>query len=136
MAKPGENAPKPDQIKALMEADWDGPIRMLNLLKFKDQAEYRGGDFEPCTGREAYTRYGAVAGPFVAGVGGKPLFMADAKFVVIGDEAEDWDEVLIVEYPTKQAFFDMLGNEDYMATTVHRVAALERSALIAMKSGA
>ncbi len=134
MAKSGENAPKPEQIQAFMAAEWDGPVRMLNLLKFKDQAEYPDGDQEPCTGRQAYERYGAVAGPFVAGVGGKRLFVADTEMVVIGDEAEDWDEVLIVEYPNKQAFFDMLGNPDYQATTVHRTAALDRSALIAMKA--
>ena len=55
------------------------------------------------------------------------------KHIVIGDEAEDWDEVLVVEYPSRDAFFDMVTNPDYMATTHHRTAALERSALIASK---
>lgn len=134
MAKLGENAPTSEQLQALGQADWDGPLSMLNLLKFRSQAEYAEGEHEPCTGIEAYRRYGAVAGPFVAAVGGKRLFMGDAKFVVIGDEAENWDEVLIVQYPTKQAFFDMITNAAYQATTVHRSAALERSALIAMKA--
>jgi len=134
MAKPGENAPTSEQFQVLSQADWDGPLSMLNLLKFRNQAEYAEGEHEPSTGIEAYRRYGAVAGPFVAAVGGKPLFIGDAKFVIIGDEAEDWDEVLIVQYPTKQAFFDMINNAAYQATTVHRSAALERSALIAMKA--
>lgn len=134
MAKPGENAPTSEQLQALGQAEWDGPLSMLNLLKFKDQADYPEGEHEPCSGLEAYRRYAAVAGPFVEAVGGKPLFMGDAKFIIIGDEAEDWDEVLIVQYPTKQAFFDMITNAAYQATTVHRSAALERSALIAMKA--
>lgn len=134
MAKSGETAPTAEQLQALGQAEWDGPLTMLNLLKFRDQADYPEGEYKACSGREAYERYAAVAGSFVQGVGGKPIFMGDAKFIVIGDDAEDWDEVLIVQYPSKQAFFDMITNAAYQATTVHRTAALERSALIAMKA--
>ena len=133
MSKPGQNAPSPEQLAAFRDADWDGPLWMINLLKFKDQADY-GDAGEPArTGREAYEHYGSLAGPFVQAVGGKPVSMLYPQHIVIGDEAEDWDEVLIVEYPSREAFFEMIGNRDYQATTIHRTAALERSALIASK---
>ncbi|MFN3232091.1 MAG: DUF1330 domain-containing protein [Alphaproteobacteria bacterium] len=133
MSKPGQNAPAPDQMKAFAEADWDGPLWMINMLKFKGQADYGNADEPARTGKEAYTHYGSLAGPFVEAVGGKPVTMLFPKHILIGDKAEDWDELLVVEYPSREAFLSMINDPAYQATAHHRTAALERSALIASK---
>lgn len=44
---------------------------------------------------------------------------------------ERWHKVLLVRYPSKQAFLEMIQNPDYQAITIHRKAALEDSRLIA-----
>ena len=60
------------------EADGDTPIVMINLLRYRERAAYPS-DFEaePCSGREAYRRYGAVAAQTIAKVGGSVLWAGD-----------------------------------------------------------
>lgn len=108
--------PTPEQIQAFMSAPIEGPILMVNLLRFKQDG-----------GRDEYLRYAQLVGPHLARVGGRVVFHASAKATVIGDDA--WDEVLIVEYPSRQAFLDMVGNEDYQAAAKHRTRALVDSRL-------
>ena len=60
-----ENAviPTPEQIKELSEDGHDRPIYMVNLLKFKEHAEYADGRETTLTGREAYRLYIETANP-------------------------------------------------------------------------
>lgn len=108
----------------------DTPIVMTNLLKFRTRALYPDGASD-CSGREAYERYSRVAISKVAEVGGRPFWRGEVKGLVIAPEGEDWDEVLLVRYPSIQAFMTMLAMPDYRKSTVHRTAALEDSRLIA-----
>ena len=108
----------------------DTPIVMVNLLKFREQASYKH-DEAPCSGKEAYGRYSEVAIKMVAKVGGKPIYMGKVKGLPIAPPEEQWDEVLLVQYPSAQAFATMLADLDYRAITKHRTAALEDARLIA-----
>lgn len=51
--------PSPEQGKAFFSAEDDGPMCMVNLLKFKDKADYPDGAEPELSGRDAYLRYGA-----------------------------------------------------------------------------
>ncbi|HSW12772.1 MAG TPA: DUF1330 domain-containing protein, partial [Solimonas sp.] len=84
--------------------------------------------------REAYGRYAVLAEKRVRAVGGEPVFMAEAIGRFIGPEDESWDEVLLVRYPSMQAFLQMVSNPEYRAETVHRTAALEDSRLVVMRT--
>ena len=132
MAKPGENQPNPDELKALVSADWDGPVVMLNLLKFSEKAHYEDGD-RGMTGRDAFNRYGELAAPHISAAGAHIVYRGNVKNIVIGDEAEGWDTVIVVQYPSRQAFFDMITSAEYQELSKNRTAALDRSALIATK---
>jgi len=113
----------------------DTPVTMLNLLRFREQAAYpEGSGHAPCSGREAYGRYSLLAEKRVRAVGGEPVFLAEAIGRFIGPEDERWDEVLLVRYPSMQAFLQMVANPDYRAETVHRSAALEDSRLVVMRT--
>ncbi|PPE73807.1 DUF1330 domain-containing protein [Solimonas fluminis] len=113
----------------------DTPVTMLNLLRFREQAAYpQGSGHAPCSGREAYGRYSLLAEKRVRAVGGQPVFLAEAIGRFIGPEDERWDEVLLVRYPSMQAFLQMVANPDYRAETVHRSAALEDSRLVVMRT--
>jgi uncharacterized protein (DUF1330 family) len=116
----------------------DTPVTMLNLLRFRKQAAYPPGSAHAaCSGREAYDqRYGPVALKHLKEMGAQPVFMARALARVIGPEGEDWDEVLLVRYPTLQAFLTMISKPDYQAAAVHRTAALEDSRLTATRTPA
>ena len=129
--------PTADQVRALRDAPTDGPVVMVNMLKFNDRADYPG-DYEgpdaDVTGKDAYGRYQHA---FTVAVGdtsqAEVLYDGPVDQVFIGEEggaAEDWDKMLIVRYPSKEHFLAMMANEDYRAALVHRYAALERTVLL------
>jgi uncharacterized protein (DUF1330 family) len=130
--------PLPEQMEAFMkETGDDAPIAMINLLKYRDNAKYPDGmDVEPCTGREAYQRYGDLAGEKVAASGGRLIWMGSVAAVVIGPSDETWDDALLVEYPSRKAFFEMASDPEYQRLAVHRSAALADSRLIAVNTQA
>jgi len=109
----------------------DQPILMLNLLRYHAQATYPADSpHTPCSGREAYARYSRTALAKVRGVGGNVQLLAQARAALIAPADEQWDEVLLVHYPSRQAFLGMLADAEYQAATVHRTAALADSRLI------
>lgn len=128
--------PTPEQIAAVVAAHPDGPVQMVNLLKFRDRAAYPAdyaGDPDPdCSGADAYQRYGAVAMDHVTRRGGRLVLLNAVDGVVLGSAPQgEWDQIAIVEYPSVAAFLDMGGDPDYLAATVHRAAGLERTMLYA-----
>ena len=108
--------PNPEGFAAFAERAGDGPVVMLNLLAFK-----------PDGGRERYEEYGAAVAPLLEKAGGRIVSLGDAGMPVLGDER--WDLVILVEYPTRQAFLDMVGSEEYLAIAHLRSEALERGEL-------
>jgi uncharacterized protein (DUF1330 family) len=125
--------PSPEHLQRFVQqAGDDGPIVMINLLRYREHAEYPpDSTASPCSGREAYQRYGAVATQKVAEVGGRILWMGKVQAIVIGPDGEEWDDAVLVRYPSRKAFLEMVGQPDYQAAGVHRTAALDDSRLIA-----
>lgn len=125
--------PDEEQVRAVATGP-DGPVQMLNLLKFRERADYPadydGDEDVDVSGEEAYGRYGAIALQHVAQRGGRLVLLSRADESVIG-ALGDWDQVAIVEYPNRAAFLDMGQDPDYLAGTVHRTAGLERTAILA-----
>jgi len=103
---------------------------MVNLLKFRDKAQYADGRSEDITGREAYMRYIAAMGPIVAAAGGRFLFSGDVKDLVIGEAEELWDAVGIAEYPSRAEFHRIATSPEVQAIGVHREAGLAGQLLI------
>lgn len=108
----------------------DVPICMLNLLSFRARALYADHGID-CTGKDAYSRYLAMAVQKVVEVGGALVYSGQALGSIIGPKDERWDEVLLVRYPSIAAFSAMLRMPDYQAAAVHRTAAVEDARLIA-----
>ena len=82
----------------MIERGPDGPIVMVNLLKYRSKAAYepdRPEAKENLTGREAYQRYGAVAVQVLAEIGAGILWMGPQKLVFIGGADQDWDDAAI-----------------------------------------
>ena len=114
-----------------------GPVVMLNMLRFREKAEYPAGSAHaPCSGREAYLRYTKEAARHFDPLGGKLVWLGQVERVLIGPEDERWDEVFLAQYPSRRLFLQMVTNPDYLAITIHRDAALADSRLIAMRSAA
>jgi uncharacterized protein (DUF1330 family) len=125
--------PSPEKLQKLIaEAPDESPIVMINLLRYRDRAEYpQGSDETPCSGEEAYQRYAALVLPMLDEVGAKVLWRGSVKHMVIGPAGEEWDEALLVQQPSRRAFLAMVSRPDYLRAAVHRSAALADSRLIA-----
>ena len=125
--------PSPEQLQALVAAAADEtPIVMINLLRYRDRASYPAGtDAAACSGREAYQRYGTLVTPMVIEAGGRILWFGNVAQIVIGPDAERWDDAVLVQYPSRTAFITMVSRPDYLQASVHRTAALADSRLIA-----
>ncbi len=121
--------PTADQLRRLAESTDPAPIVMLNLLRFKARADgIDAGD--GITGRKAYERYGLAVVPHLERVGGRVLHMAAPGAGVIGPPGEDWDMLLLVRYPSRQAFLAMIADPGYQGIHGHRSAALADSRLV------
>jgi uncharacterized protein (DUF1330 family) len=94
----------------------EGPVTMLNLLRFKPEG-----------GRERYLEYGVAVTPLLEKAGGRVVFQGEASPVVLGEES--WDLVLLVEYPTRGAFLEMIQSPEYQAIAHLRTEALSRGEL-------
>jgi uncharacterized protein (DUF1330 family) len=124
-----ENAviPNKEQMKGFFEDDHGKPISMVNLLKFKDKAEFPE-DHElhgtEMSGAEAYGIYGEAVTKLLEGLGGQMLFVGNVERLALGTVEDLWDQVAIAKYPSRQAMVDMMMSEEYNAIHAHRDAGL------------
>ena len=96
-------------IKGLKELDHQGPVVMVNLMRF--HARSLDGDG---SGWDAYLRYSALTVPMIKARGGTLLWTGDAKAVALGHaEGNTWDYLALVYYPRVADFIDMMTSADY-----------------------
>lgn len=126
--------PRPEQIAAFRRDADDRPVVMLNLLRFRDTADYSDSPAlapaEPVSGATAYRHYEEHVAPILASYGGELVFAGHAGALVIGPPEEDWDVVLLVRYPDADTFLRFTSDENYVAGVGHRTAALADSRLV------
>ena len=122
-----------DAFKALPR---DRPIQMLNLIRLRERAEYPQGHPDhgkPISGLEAYQAYGRTIGPHFAKLAARQVWAGKPQVMVTGPQSEAWDLCFIAEYPSTQAFIDMVRDPDYRAHVVpHRTAAVADSRLLCL----
>lgn len=125
--------PSRENWQAFKDLPRDRPIHMLNLIKFRDLAEYPEGHpnhGKGLTGREAYDIYLEGFQRVVANDGAAMVWEAPMECVVTGPAGE-WDEAFVMGYPNSGIFMAMVKNEEYIRDVVpHRSAAVADSRLI------
>jgi uncharacterized protein (DUF1330 family) len=108
------------QLDALTADGQEGPVVMLNLVK------YRQPD-----GRDAYLRYSKAFIPLLKRLGGTILWAGDVTGVAIGDDAgDDWDYAVLVQYPRRQDFVDTMTSPEYAAINPDRMAGLAKHVIL------
>ena len=126
--------PSPDNIQALINRAVEGPIVMLNLLRFRDIADY--SDFPelepllPISGRAAYEAYIRHTRPFLEATGGSVVMVGEGGNFFVGPNEERWDLALLVRQNSLADFFSFANNSDYLAGIGHRTAAVEDTRLL------
>jgi uncharacterized protein (DUF1330 family) len=118
--------PAPEQIAALQQpTPGDGPIVMVNLLKYRAQARYADGSEPELSGRDAYLRYAVEVEKLVEKVGGRVIYVGDVTSLFLGAVESLWDEVALAEYPSRAALLQMAMSPEAQAIAHHREAGLE-----------
>ena len=116
--------PNKEQIKGFMEPVSEGPICMVNLLKFKEEAEYEDGRDTDLTGREAYALYEEGVKKLLKEIGGGVGFEGDVERLALGEVEELWDVVALAVWPSRGVMFEVMQSPDMQAISVHRSAGL------------
>lgn len=109
--------PTGEDLKRFLEEDPGGPVVMLNLLRFKPD------------GRRSYESYGRAVQPFMAQVGAELVYLGNCSTALVAPDGHEWDAILLVRYPSRQAFGEMVANPDYQRTTHLRTEALSEAVL-------
>jgi len=120
--------PTEEQLKEL-SAGPEGPVVMVNLLRYKRDAEGNK------VGLEEWAKYTEGVTPMLLALGGKPIWGGRLDSVFIGSTNSEWDTVLLVEYPSREAFLGMISSPEYLEIHQHRLNALESAGLIATTPG-
>ena len=118
--------PTATQLAALAASDRTGPVVMLNLVRYREHSTDGDG-----SGLDAYLRYSRGFVPLLKRCGGTILWAGDVTGVAIGDDgADDWDYAVLVQYPDRQAFVDVMTSADCAAINPHRLAGLDKHVIL------
>lgn len=119
-----------------MQRGIEGSIVMLNLLRFRDVADYTANPElapeVPISGAEAFDRYIEHTYPYLRESGGEIVFLGHGGEFLIGPENEKWDLVMLIRQSSVQSFLAFSSHQDYLAGIGHRTAAIEDSRLLPM----
>ena len=128
--------PNKDQMDEFLEGDIESPISMVNLLKFKEKAEYEDGRDTNLSGKEAYMIYGIEVQEHLKKVGGEMVFGGEISRLMLGEVEDLWDNVAVARYPSRTAILEMMMHPDYQESEKHRSAGLLGQLNIETKEGA
>ena len=110
--------PRGEDLKRFLAEDDGGPVVMLNLLRFR-----------PDGGRERYAEYVEHFRRTASVHGAEVVYAGDGSTALVAEPGQSWDAVLLVRYPTRQSFSDMVRDPEYQTGTHLRSEALEEAVL-------
>jgi uncharacterized protein (DUF1330 family) len=110
--------PRGADLKRYLAEDPGGPVVMLNLLRYKADG-----------GRERYLEYVEHFRRTAAPHGAEVLYVGDGSTALVAEPGQSWDAVLLVRYPSRQSFSDMVRDPEYSKGTHLRTEALEEAVL-------
>jgi uncharacterized protein (DUF1330 family) len=104
--------------------DEDGPVWMVNLMKYREVAQYEDGRESTLSGKEADDEYAPLES--LAAVGARPVFFGDVDQQLLGD-APVWDRIGVVRYPTRRSFIEMQSRPEFQTSHAHKDAGMEQT---------
>lgn len=119
-----------EQVRRMWETppEEDGPFWMVNLIKYREFADYADGRETDLTGREADAIYAPIE--FLDAIGAEVVFVAEVEDNLISLDGQEWEQIGIVRYPSRAKFFEMTLNEEFQARAIHKDAGVERTQVI------
>jgi hypothetical protein len=121
----------------LFKRDIQGEIVMLNLLRFRQIADYSANpelaQTEKISGVEAFQRYIDHTLPLLRKTGGDITFLGKGGHFLIGPQDEHWDFVMLIRQNSLADFMSFSSNQEYLKGLGHRTAAIEDSRLLPLE---
>lgn len=105
----------------------DGPVHMINLMKYHERAQYADGSDGGVSGKEADDRYAPVA--VLREIGARVVLHADVDSQL--DGTPTWDRIGIVEYPSRAEFLAMQQRPDFAKKHEHKAAGMKETIVMA-----
>ena len=105
----------------------DGPVWMVNLMKYREVADYTDGRESTISGRDADDLYAPTES--LAAIGAEVAFFGDVDQQLLGD-APIWDRVGVVKYPTRRSFIEMQSRPDFQRKHAHKEAGMAETIVI------
>jgi len=109
--------PTGKDLKRFLAEGADEPVVMLNLLRFT------------ADGEQGYADYLRHFRPHAERVGARVLYYGLGSAPVVAEPGEDWDAVLLVSYPSRRAFSEMVRDPGYQRGTHLRTDSLVAAVL-------
>lgn len=126
--------PSQDAGRRFMQSGIPGRVIMLNLLRFRDVADYTSypelAPTAPISGAEAFDRYIRHTLPFLRESGGDVMFLGAGGPFLIGPENERWDLAMLVRQSSLASFLAFASHDAYLVGLGQRTAAVEDSRLL------
>jgi len=116
--------PSSADLERFREQDDGRPLVMAQLLRFSEG------------GRERYLAYSAAMQPILIKLGAQVLYAGECTLPLLAADGQAWDALVIVRYPSRAAFVEMLGDPVYQAVAHLRRAALREVSLLPMNDWA
>ena len=116
---PSVNAHEIEIFRKISQSNADGPVFMLNLNKYRVEAQYPSG--------QLYKDYMAVLDTLLLQVGGEVRWRTTVLGQVVGNQ--DIDEALGIWYPSHQAFMSLMSAPGSGANMRLRALAVEHADL-------
>lgn len=117
----------PFELEAVKNHPDEGPVCMVNLVKFREKSLDGDG-----SGRDAYNRYAAVVRHMLKARGAVVVWMGSVDHLALHEGGDvDWDVVQLVYYPSRDAFIDMVTNAEYLEANKHRTNGTEKHVIFA-----
>ena len=102
----------------------DGPVWMVNLMKYRENADYGDSRKSIITGKEADNLYSPIE--VLSEIGAEIVFIGDVEIQLLGDDPQ-WDRVAVVKYPTRRSFVEMSARKDFQEKHVHKEAGMQKT---------
>jgi uncharacterized protein (DUF1330 family) len=112
--------PGKSELQRFREGDGGRPFVLVQLLRFAEG------------GRDLYLKYSVAAQPIVRSFGGQVLYAGECVEPLLAAPGQAWDAVVLVRYPNRAAYLDMLAAPAYRAIAPQRGAALRDVAILPM----
>ena len=117
-------------VEGLRDSKGQGPVTMINLIKYRDVSLDGNG-----TGREAYARYAKPVQALVENRGGKVLWAGPVGEAALHEGGDvDWDWALLVYYPSRAAFIDMVESQEFLEANEHRLNGVAKHMIMASRT--